>query len=398
MKVGYFCNPSNPGHERPYLDIMNEVRDLSVFCEQAGFDSIWFAEHHFSIWGREILPNPIIMGADIAARTQNIRIGLAAAIITFWHPLRLAEDVALLDQLSNGRLELGVGRGNYGLEGVNLNPAADPRNPEQNFRVFAETVTILKKALSQPLFSHADTHYTYPTPGFQWDRAHPVDDADYIDPKSRELIKISVFPRALQQPTPPMWQVVDSPLAVQYAAENDMGIIMWRPPVETLKERFRLYQDRASASTQKAIAFGDRTSVVRDTFVAGSAEEARTLAEKYIMKYLNWSNWRGPKIFLRPDEQLPPDEEKALIRELSFEFVNDRSLLFGTPEQVVDKIAELNDKLDMEQLLINSRWVEMPHELTMRSMRLFAEKVLPKVRSMGGGKKQKESRVSIAAQ
>jgi hypothetical protein len=104
------------------------------------------------------------------------------------------------------------------------------------------------------------------------------------------------------------------------------------------------------------------------------------LAEHYVMRYLNWSNWRGPKIYLRPDEQLPPDEEAALVKELTYDFVKDRSLLFGTPDYVVDKIEELRDEPHMEQLLINSTWLAIPQELSMRSMRLFAEKVLPKVR------------------
>ena len=383
MKIGYFCNPSNPGHKKDYRTVMNEVRDLACFCDRAGLDSIWFAEHHFSIWGREVLPNPLIMATDIAARTKNIRIGLAAAIITFWHPLRLAEDLALLDQLCDGRLELGLGRGNYGIEGTNLNPIADPRNPKQNFEVFDETVKILKKAFSQRLFSHEGKHYTVPAPGFKWDRAHPVDDADYIDPDTRELKFISVFPRPLQQPYPPLWQVVDSPLSVEYAAQNDMGIIMWRPPVETLKERFRLYQETARGATGKDIPFGARTSVVRDVFVADSMQQARDLAEHYVMRYLNWSNWRGPKIYLRPGEQLPPETESALVKELTYEFVKERSLLFGTPDYVIDKIEELREELNMEQLLINSTWIAIPQELAMRSMRLFVEKVLPKVRRGG---------------
>jgi alkanesulfonate monooxygenase SsuD/methylene tetrahydromethanopterin reductase-like flavin-dependent oxidoreductase (luciferase family) len=398
MKVGYFCNPSNPDHVRPYRDILNDVRDLAAFCERSAFHSIWFAEHHFSIWGREVLPNPLMMGVDIAARTERIRIGLAAAIITFWHPLRLAEDLALLDQLSDGRLELGVGRGNYGLEGTNLNPMADPRNPEQNFQVFADTVQILKKAFSQRIFSHKGTKYTYPAPGFQWDRAHPVDDAAYIDAETRELINMSVFPRPLQQPTPPMWQVVDSPLAVEFAAKNDMGVIMWRPPVSMLKERFRLYKETASAATGTDVPFGNRTSIMRDTFIAETMDEARELAGKYVMRYLNWSNWRGPKIYLAPDEQLPEDEEAALKKSLTYDFVHDRSLLFGTPEHVAEKIDELQSELNIEQLLINSSFVGMPHELTMRSMRLFADKVMPRIRNLNTSPATKADRTSVAAQ
>jgi alkanesulfonate monooxygenase SsuD/methylene tetrahydromethanopterin reductase-like flavin-dependent oxidoreductase (luciferase family) len=320
------------------------------------------------------------MAVDIAARTKNIRIGLAAAIITFWHPLRLAEDLGLLDQLCDGRLELGLGRGNYGIEGTNLNPKADPRDPKQNFEVFAETLEILKKAFSQRLFSHQGKHYTVPAPGFKWDRAHPVNDADYIDPETRELKYMSVFPRPFQQPYPPLWQVVDSPLAIEFAAQNDLGIIMWRPPLEMLRERFRLYQETARKTTGKEVPFGARTGVVRDTFVADTMQQARELAERHVMRYLNWSNWRGPKIYLRPDEVLAPKQEDALVKELTYEFVKERSLLFGTPDYVADKIEELREELDMELLLINSTWLDFPQELAMRSMRLFAEKVLPRVR------------------
>ena len=112
-------------------------------------DIFWIPEHHFSIWGRELLGNPLLMAADLAARTRKIRIGLGAAIITFWHPLRLAEDIALLDHLTGGRLELGVGRGNYGLEAANLNPLADPNKPAMNLKVFLETLGVLRAALDR---------------------------------------------------------------------------------------------------------------------------------------------------------------------------------------------------------------------------------------------------------
>lgn len=385
MKFGYFCNPTNPGHKRDYMAVMNEAREIATFCDQNDFHSFWLAEHHFSIWGREILPNPIIMGADIAARTKRLRIGLAAAIITFWHPLRLAEDLALLDQLCDGRLELGLGRGNYGLEGYNLNAIADPRNPEQNFKVFDETLKILKKAFTEPLFSFKGEFYTVPNPGFRWDRAHPVDDSKYIDAETKELTKISVFPQPRQKPHPPLWQVVDSPLAVDYAARNDLGIIMWRPPVETLKERFQLYQRVTKEATGKDIPLGRRCGIMRDCFVANTMAEARTMSEEYVMRYLNWSNWRGPKIFLRPGEVLDPEKDKALVKELTYDFVHERSLLFGTPDYVAEKIEELRDELGIEAVLINSSWSGVPHELTMRSLKLFADKMIPRLRSQPAG-------------
>jgi len=255
---------------------------------------------------------------------------------------------------------------------------------------------ILKKAFTQRLFNHQGTHYTVPTPGFQWDRAHPVDDADYIDAATKELKYMSVYPRPLQHPHPPLWQVVDSPLAIEYAAQNDMGIIMWRPPVETLKERFRLYQETAAKATGKPVAWGARTSVVRDTFVADTMEQARDMAERYAMRYLNWSNWRGPKIYLKPGETLTQAQEQQQVKELTYDFVKERSLLFGTPDYVADKIAELEEELSMEQLLINSTWLDIPHDIAMRSVQLFADKVLPRVRR-GAEPAAKSQKIGAAA-
>lgn len=379
MKIGYFCNPTNLGHREEYRTVLQRARDLSVFCDQAGFHTIWFAEHHFSLWGREVLPNPLMMAADIASRTQRIRLGLGAAIITFWHPLRLAEDIGLLDQLSDGRVELGLGRGNYGLEGLNLNPLADPNKPEENYAVFEETLEILKRAFTQSRFSYEGKMYRFPTPGFRTDRAHTVDLPEYVDPETGELIRISVYPRPLQQPYPPLWQVVDSPGSVEFAGRNGMGVIMWRPPLETLKERFDLHRYAWDEGNGKANGEHPRTAVLRDTFVAESMDEARELAGGYVMQALNWYNWRGPAIYLRPGEKLDGDREAALRKELSFEFIAERSLLFGTPEYVAGKIIELRDELGVEQVLINSHWGDMPHELTMKSMRLFAEEVMPRI-------------------
>ena len=105
MKFGYFCNSTNWNNKKKYNQILEEIREISIYCDQNNWDSIWFTEHHFSHEGMEICPNPLMLSADIAARTNNIRIGQAASIITFWNPIRIAEDIALLDQLSNGRVE-----------------------------------------------------------------------------------------------------------------------------------------------------------------------------------------------------------------------------------------------------------------------------------------------------
>ena len=378
MQYGYFANIHDPTQARDYGEMITEVRQLAQVCEAAGFATFWLPEHHFSVWGRELLGNPLMMAADIAARTERIRIGLAAAIITFWHPLRLAEDLALLDQLSGGRLEIGVGRGNYGLEASNLNPAADPNNRAGNVKVFLETLEVVRKALSEDRFAHCGDLFAFPAPGFRADKAHTVKDRNYIDPATGELVRLTTYPRPKQRPMPPLWQVVSEDYeSIRFCARNDMGIIMWRPTTKEVRRRLAVYKEAWEPEAGRAMA-APRAALVRDTFVAESVSEARRIAGRAVMDALNFANWRGARIFLDPDERLTADEEARLGKELTFDFVNERALLFGSPDDVLAKLIALHEETGISQIIFKSCWPGLPHEHTLRSLELLTHEVLPR--------------------
>ena len=122
----------------PYNQILTELSEQTQAVEQAGFNGVWLGEHHFGGEGYDCIPNPLMILSHLAAQTTTIRLGLAAVIVPQWHPLRIAEDVALLDQLSGGRVECGVGRGIFPRELTNLNIDADRRNDDKNWRLFTE--------------------------------------------------------------------------------------------------------------------------------------------------------------------------------------------------------------------------------------------------------------------
>ncbi len=145
MKFGYFCNTTN-WNKKKYSQILEDARDITIYCDQNNWNSIWYTEHHFNHEGMESCPNPLLMCSDAAARTKKIRIGQACNVITFHNPIRLAEDIAMLDQMSQGRVEVGIGRGVYGREAINMNVEADLKDQAKNFRLFEETLTIIKKA------------------------------------------------------------------------------------------------------------------------------------------------------------------------------------------------------------------------------------------------------------
>ena len=385
MKIGYFCNSTNWGNKKSYNQILEEIREIAIYCDQNDWDSIWFSEHHFSHEGMEVCPNPILLSSDIAARTKNIRIGQAASIITFWNPIRAAEDIALLDQLSNGRVEAGVGRGIYGREALNMNADADMKDQAKNFRLFEETLDIIKKAWTKKFFNHKGEFYTYPAPNFEWEHDMSPPSSEFMNLDTKILEKISIVPQTVQKPHPPLWQVVDSPSSIEWAAKNDINIIMWIPPLQSLKKRFEIYQKAKSEKEKRHVELGEGISVVRDMFVANSMEEAKDKAGEQMVNYMRWvCHWRGLGTHMNPGEELPKTDHKLDL--LSYEFLHERNMLFGTVDYIINKIEEMQKELNLQNLKVWSNFPEVKHEDCMKSIKLFTEKIIPHFKSKNNSK------------
>ncbi len=380
MRFGYFCNQNSRGLKKPFQQVVEETRELARYLDRNDWHSIWFTEHHFGHEGFEVCPNPVLMSCDIAARTKDLRIGQAANIVTYWHPLRVAEDLAMLDHMCGGRTEIGLGRGIYGREAIQLNKAADTRNPAQNYKIFEETLEILRRAWGQEFFDFKGEHYRYPDPGFAWNHAMSPPSPEFMDMESRELKKLTLVPRPLQQPYPPLWQVVDGEGSITFAAQNDLNAMMWIPPTDSLVWRFERYRDAASEARGRDVALGEGVALVRDMFVTETMEEAERMAGDGILDYLRWvCHWRGLGNHTFPGEKLPETPGKLDL--LSYEWLHPRNLLFGTPDYVAERIQELREKLNIQTLLVWSNFPGVDHEACMRSVKLFTEEVMPRFKS-----------------
>jgi len=378
MKFGYFCNTTN-WKQKPYKQLLDEAREISIFCDENKWDSIWFTEHHFNHEGMESCTNPLMMGADVAARTSNIKIGQACNVITFHNPIRLAEDIAFLDQLSQGRVEVGIGRGVYGREAINMNKEADLKDQGKNFRLFAETLSIMKKAWTEKFFNHTGEFYTYPAPDFKWQHDMSPPSEEFLDLETNEVKKISIVPKPYQKPHPQIWQVVDSPSSIEWAASNGINTIMWIPTVKALKKRFQIYQEAKSKAENREVPLGEGICLVRDMFIADTMEEAEKLAGEHIVNYMRWvCHWRGLGNHMDPGEELPQTDHKLDL--LNYNFLHKRNLLFGTPEYVVNKINELKSELNLQNLQVWSNFPGIDHEACMRSIKLFTDEVMPKIK------------------
>jgi len=386
MKIGYFCNITN-WKKKPYTEILDNARDIAVYCDKNNWNSIWFTEHHFNHEGMESSPNPLMICADIAARTKQIRLGQACNVITFWNPIRLAEDIAALDQFSKGRVDVGIGRGVYGREAIHMNVEADLNDQAKNKRLFQETLTIMKKAWTEKFFSHKGEFYSYPSPNFVWQHDMSPPNEDFMDLKTNKIKKIGVIPRTFQKPHPPLWQVVDSTGSIEWAAKNGINCIMWIPTVKTLKKRFEIYKNEKSETEKKDIPMGEGISLVRDMFVAETMEDAKKLAGEQMINYMRWvCHWRGLGNHMDPGEELP--QTKGKLDLLNYDFLHKRNMLFGTPDYVIEKIKELQSELNLQNLQVWSSMPGVKHEDAIRSIKLFNDEVIPKINSVKTGVKQ----------
>ncbi|MFL5846899.1 MAG: LLM class flavin-dependent oxidoreductase [Solirubrobacteraceae bacterium] len=380
MQFDYLFTMDNPGNVHPYRTLLDMAMEQVLAVEEAGFGTIWQGEHHFGGEGFEINPNPLMAGAWIASVTSRIRIGTGAVTPVFWHPLRLAEDIALLDQMSGGRLDCGVARGIQPREATNFNLDGDRRDEQRNWRFFLEIIDILKRAWTEEAFTYEGEFYRFPHPGVKdsatWHPRNPLwrsEDGEYI--------AMSIIPKPLQKPYPPMWNLLDKTPGFVVAAEQGFNVITWLRSREGLREVMTTYRDALTESTGTPAQAGDGFSLMRCVYVAETMEQARAEAEPLIEQLYSYvGGVRSRELFANPGEKLTDEEQTGPW----YDFLFDREHLFiGTPESVTEQIRHLRDEYGMRRLVT---WMWLPgltQEQVMRSLELFANEVMPNLQGDG---------------
>ena len=375
MQFGYFLNQNNLGLAKPFGQALDERREIARHCDRTGWDSSWTTEHHFGHKGLEVCPNPTLMGVDLAAHTERIRIGQAANIITFRHPVQLAEDLAMLDHMSAG-----PGRSVWDAActraTVNMNPTADVRNPEVNRALFSETLEVIRRAWTREFSSFEGEFFRFPQPGVSFSHAMSPPQPENTDPETGHITALSVVPKPFQSPHPPLWQVVDTPPSIEFAVRNDLQAMFWIPPTDAQLPRFEAYRDAASEARGAEVGLGEGVAVLRDMCVTETMAEAERLAGDGIVRYMQWvCEFRGLGNHRYPGEDLP--ETPGKLDMLSYEWLHPRNMLSGTPDYVAAKIHEMKEKLNLRKLLVWSSSPGVSHEAAMDSITMFTEEVMP---------------------
>ena len=362
---------ASAGEATSSAELLDNLRAQTVLAEQLGFEAMWLGEHHFGLYGVGDIPNPILLGADLAARTSRIRIGQMANIATWWHPIRLAEDIATLDIMTRGRVDVGFGRGIWPYEGPQFHPNADPRKDQENRELFQETVEVVRKIWSEEFFSHQGANYNFPVPDTVF--SHPSYPPDPAWSEDGRVTRLRITPRPFQKPHPPLWMTVSTDRSVATAAEMGLKACYWQPPPLRLRERMIHYAEVRSEVEGRLFTLGEDQAVMRSTYVAASMEEARREAEAGIMSaYIFNDPFRGRQVFTNPGEELDAEVK------LDWEFLEPRTLLVGSPDNVVEKIQELQEVCNLDYLLVEFAHTGIPLKKTLQNLENFGTKVMPR--------------------
>ena len=367
---------ASAGEATNAVEMLDNLRQQTVLAEELGFEVMWLGEHHFGPYGIGDLPNPILLGADLAARTSRIRIGQMANIAPWWHPIRLAEDLAILDNLTEGRIEVGFGRGIWPYEGPQFHANADPRQDAENRELFREAIEVVRKIWSDEYFSHQGENYSFPADNTVF--SHPSYPPDPAWQDGERVTRLRVTPRPYQKPHPPLWMTVSTDRSVTTAAELGLKACYWQPPPLRIRQRMELYAETRSKLEGRPFSLGEDQAVMRSTYVASSMEDARREAEAGIMSSFIFNDpFRGRQVFTNPGEELNDD-----VR-LDWDFLEPRTLLVGSPDHVAEKIQELREVCSLDCLLVEFAHGGIPQRKILRNLENFATRVMPRFTGAG---------------
>ncbi len=349
MKFGLFYLFSDFGNisqDKLFSEVMEEIEH----GESLGFESVWLPEHHFAIYG--MLGNPLLLAAAVAQRTKTMKIGTAIVVLPLQHPLRVAEDAAMVDALSGGRLLLGVGRGYQPPEFKGFDV---PQG--ESSEMFVESFEIIKKALMGETFSHEGKYWSFKDP-------------------------LEIYPKPLQTPHPPFYVASVSRRSLDVAARYNMSLM--RSPqfsnLDDVASAFDEYSGLMSGYGNDAKALDQPVSM--RVYVAPTDEEARA-ETKHALWFYNLLGTLVPGAKGREDvpkgyEKYPMDPDA--LAKLTLDDVWERGTAFGSPERVTEILKHYMHKLGVENFIIQMRIGGLEHDKVMRSMNLFANEVMPALR------------------
>jgi alkanesulfonate monooxygenase SsuD/methylene tetrahydromethanopterin reductase-like flavin-dependent oxidoreductase (luciferase family) len=330
MKLSVFLMGTRGGS---YFDIVDQV----VEADALGFWGVWLAERHFAS-GDLLWPSPMVAATYLAAYTRRLRIGLAARVLPFHHPLHVAADAATLDILSEGRLDLGISRGSMDEAPHRLFKA--PR--EEARQRFEEALEVIRLFFRGRPFSYDGRFY--------------------------QLDDVVPSPHPVQRPHPPIYVVANHPLSLDAAADQGMPVFLnGGLRAVDIAQAMARYRGRAEAAGFDADDVD--MPVNRFVFVGETRAHAHRIMREPFLQFL---------------ATRAPDLAQALTarfgeRARSFEFLTREIAIFDDAEGCAARLLDLNERAGVRHALCTFNFITLDHRLAVESMRRFAREVVPRL-------------------
>ena len=381
MRFDMIANFS-PGETIPWTRVLEMIREQCKMGEEAGFTTAWFTEHHFAHNGfMNAPPNPIQMCTHVAAHCPRLRVGTAPIILPDWHPLRVAEDVAMLDNMTLGRVDFGVGKGVNERSTIQFNPDADRRDNAKVMRLYQESLEVILKAWTNEAFTHQGEFYQFPVPGWkETNRFFEPLDKRYHDDDG-EYKAMYVHPRPVQAAHPPVWLMSNAPPTFQLAGDKGWGVIsMSSGPKHTLS-CWEPYRQALSQSLGRDVELGEGVGVCMQFYVGESMQEAIDTIRPSINAYYEFLGGTRPAGewskhgYLDVGEVMSPEDEAMDW----FDFLNKRGIIVvGDAQYVADRFAEKQAAFGLDHMMLMQQYKGVPYAKILASWKRLIEHVVPK--------------------
>ena len=343
MRFGTFSyNQARP--TVPEKQAFDELLEQIELTEKLNFNEAWFAEHHHSDYG--MLASPNLMIAALARRTERLRFGNLVSVLPLYDPMRLAEECAMLDILTGGRLNIGLGRG---VPKDDMKHRLDRETAQARFE---EGIEILLRAWTGETFSYSGKAWGYE--------------------------EISCRPQPLQKPHPPIYYGATSPDSPAMVARRGWNLALSRQPLLNCAKAIEKY--RAELANLGHVNGTGDAIMVRDIYVADSDEQAWREAVPELMRFWQLATdnyWRGETVseadLTRFTERYAYYPGGLTIKRLD----EWGTSLIGSPDTIVKKARAMIETAKPDSLVGMFQFGGLKHEQVMHSLELFGTKVMP---------------------
>ena len=367
--IGYAGTPANERWlpDDQLASVFKKSESFAKTMDNLGFDTFWGAEHHFQREGYECIPNLLMLFVHLAHLTKDLRFGCGFNINPMWHPLRLAEDYATADIVTNGRVRFGIGRGYHSREvEVFGNPIIDQ---DANRELFEEQVEVMWKAFNEPAFSHHGKHYEIPP---------------RVPYRGYELEEITLVPR----PKYPVewWQPVvsASERGLNFMAKYGIkGMIGGGAAPGGASDVVVHKWQEVQAEHGRELELGGDLIISFSVYIADTPEQAieesRLWAEERVKMF-------GPLGFVRglSDAQVSAINSNDPAQLIASDLptiegdVESGGFFAGPADLVTEKLLAIQDRYPgLEEVNIGITGMGMPESATLEQMHRFAEGVMP---------------------